>query len=167
MRRAATAVLLAIVVVSCGGGGGGSGPTAPPAIPSVAGSWTGTWSVPGIAFPLTPQFIIAQSGQSTTGTITVLGVTLQTTGTVGTDSTFQWQAVASGCGSFTGTDSFAGLAPLTMNGMATLNTLGCPSSGFESGPVTWSKTGNAEKAARGRAGNLEDLLRALRAKAHG
>ncbi len=163
-RRARRLSLLAmsLVAVSCGGGGGGSSPTAPPAIPSVAGTWVGTWTVPGLAFPLSPQFVISQSGQSTTGSISVLGVTLQTTGTVGTDSTFNWQAVGGGCGTFSGTDTFAGLAPSSMNGSATLNTVGCASSGFESGPVSWLKIGNAaDKTVRGH-GSLEDLVRASR-----
>ena len=75
--------LLVVVFVNCGGGRGGGSPTAPgPAVPSVAGDWTGTWGIEEITvFSLEQRqqivtfdisMSLSQSGSQVSGRIDLL-----------------------------------------------------------------------------------------------
>jgi hypothetical protein len=153
------------LLISCGGGGG-HGPSEPAPMAEIGGTWTGVWNVSGVG-PQLAFYTISQSGATTSGDILVAGSDILTTGTVDTNaSSFEWASTGGGCGSFTGTASFAGVSPGTMNGTATLNTLGCSTAaGFFTGPVTWTKTSTATAARSRAAGTLGALVEHLRGAA--
>jgi hypothetical protein len=164
-------MVVAFSLYACGGGHGGSSPTAPTQPANVAGTWLGTWTITSIptSVPLNPVMAITQiDGSNTTGSISLLGVTLNTTGSVNTAaSSYQWQAINPGCGTFTGSASFGGLTPTVMNGTADLNTVGCAGEGggeILSGPVTWSLEGSPAAAhqSAARHGALNDIVKAIR-----
>ena len=159
MTKRMAFLAITALLVACGGGGGHGGSPSEPQVANVAGHWTGQWSTAGLA--ITSTMNLTQSGSSISGNITVLGSTLQLTGSVGSSS-LSWQVVGGGCGSFTGSTTFGGLNPTSMNGTQTLDTRGCSSPGFYTGAIAWTRGGLAGAAAQ--PGKIDDVSAAIAAR---
>lgn len=159
------AMIIAAAAFGCGGDGGGGSPTAPvPQPPQIAGSWSGTTSFAGLPALLT-QMTIGQSGQTiSNSTITMLGNTINISGTVTIDGKFVWQNVATGqgCGTLKGDMQVAASAN-AMSGTIELNALGCPTSGFYTGPASLSRSASTAAPDVPLGGEAEALTAALRA----
>jgi hypothetical protein len=134
--------ILLLWLVACGGGGNRS-PTDPGAsLPSVAGSWTGSWSVGNVG--LRSGMTLAQDANAkVTGTLTILGDGRRIEGTV-TATRFSWHlANSSACPGFVGDFdlTIAGGTVTRMSGMATQDSRACfPDGTVVSGPMLLSRS---------------------------
>jgi hypothetical protein len=136
--------ILFLWLVACGGGG--RSPTDPGPgqnLPSVAGSWTGSWSVGNVG--LRSGMTLAQdANEKVTGTLTILGDSRRIEGTV-TPTRFFWHlANSSACPGFVGNFdlTLAGGTVTMMSGLATQDSRDCfPDGTVVSGPMLLSRSG--------------------------
>jgi hypothetical protein len=129
---------------ACGGGGGGRSPTDPgPNLPSVAGSWTGSWSV-GNSGLRSGMTLAQDANEKVTGTLTILGDGRRIEGTV-TATRFSWHlASSSACPAFEGDFdlTLAGGTVTMMSGMTTQDSRACvPDGTVVSGSMLLSRSG--------------------------
>jgi hypothetical protein len=137
-----TAILLTWLVACNGGGRSPTDPT--PRLPSIAGSWTGSWSVGNIGVRSTMDLVQDQNGR-VTGTMGILGDARSIEGSV-TQTRFSWHlANPANCPSFAGDLDlvFAQGWVIEMSGMATQDARACLPNGTEtSGLMSLSRSGS-------------------------
>jgi hypothetical protein len=148
-----------LFVVACGGGGGGGGgPTAPAAVPQVAGLWVGQWATSGLV--LQPTLNLTQSGSTLGGTFTLFSSTFAINGSVTPSLQLSWSAVGGGCGSLGGTGAVDALSATRISGNIDLNTTGCANPDRFVGSVIWRRAGTSVSVST--KGRLSDLVRAMK-----
>ena len=137
-----TAVLL-ISLVACNGGD--RSPTDPGShLPSIAGSWTGFWSVGNVGVRSNMNLVQDPNGK-VTGTVGILGDARSIEGSV-TQTRFSWHlANPASCPSFAGDLDLelAAGSVIRMSGMATQDARACLPNGTEtSGLMSFSRSGS-------------------------
>ena len=130
MRRPSLLSFLSLaLLISLAACNEGNSPAEPVSLPSVAGSWTGFWSVANAGVRTTMDLTQGING-SVTGTIAVLGAAQQINGTV-TPTRFTWHLASPGCQTFEGAlDLTVTAGTVTrMSGTATQDSRPCLANG--------------------------------------